>query len=228
MREWRRLPKGIRESSALRRVSDRGRWLYVLLLSAQDDEGRYPWDDAMVATLIAGTTTWTRRTTDTLRDELAGVGLLTVAADHVSLSDLGRATGRPRSDVTPMLYLLASDQPANPPNRISAVIPTDTSRIHPVAATYPLESESESESESDTPLRPPAEQGGNGRVHRRSRRLTLDDLGPADYRRPHVCGPMCRRVCIVAAAATESGQPAATGRDDPQADVPAMAEAATP
>jgi len=69
VRAWRKIEQGIITSERLSRLSDSARWLFTLLLVAQDDEGKYPWTPTMVRALTVGTT-WDVETSDALLSEL--------------------------------------------------------------------------------------------------------------------------------------------------------------
>lgn len=96
MREWRKLHKAILSSERLSAVSYEARWLYTLLLVAQDDAGQYPWTRTMVRTLVA-TTDWGYGEATELRQELEAAGLGSMQGDCFILRNGTRMNGTPTS-----------------------------------------------------------------------------------------------------------------------------------
>jgi hypothetical protein len=97
MREWRKLHKGIASSDKLRAVGSDAKWLYVLLIVAQDDRGNYPWTPAKIDALVRPTTGWDSDVTESLLNRLRSGGL-------IELTDEGfvQVTGGAEKNGTPL------------------------------------------------------------------------------------------------------------------------------
>jgi hypothetical protein len=76
MHPWRKLHSDWLSSSRLRKLSDGAFRLWVMLLTTQDDDGYFELEDAKLAQLVAGTTTWNSERCKTLIEELIEVGLV--------------------------------------------------------------------------------------------------------------------------------------------------------
>lgn len=97
MREWRKLYRGIRASDRIRELPFEARWLYILLLSAQDDEGRYPWTPAKIDMLTAATTKWTPKQCESHASRLREQGLIVIADDMVTIVGGAEKNGLPHN-----------------------------------------------------------------------------------------------------------------------------------
>ena len=95
MRQWRKLYEGIRSSNRIDGLDYEARWLYILLLSAQDDAGRYPWVKSRIKGLVAATTDWDASRVRAACDSLAHAGLITVENDMVQIIGGAEKNGTP-------------------------------------------------------------------------------------------------------------------------------------
>ena len=75
MHPYRKLRIEWLSSSRLRKVSDSAFRLWTMLITAQDDDGYFELEDAKLAQLVAGTTTWNSEHCMALLDELIEAGL---------------------------------------------------------------------------------------------------------------------------------------------------------
>lgn len=94
MRQYRKIESAILTSARLSRVSDSAKWLFVLLLVAQDDEGKYPWTKPRINALIA-TTDWDISRTETLLSELSQSGITVLKDGFVFLRNGAEKNGTP-------------------------------------------------------------------------------------------------------------------------------------
>jgi hypothetical protein len=76
MHPWRKLNIEWLSSSRLRKISNGAFRLWVMLLTAQDDDGYFELEDAKLAQLVAGTTTWNSERCKAFIDELEEAGLV--------------------------------------------------------------------------------------------------------------------------------------------------------
>jgi len=107
MRDWRKLYSSIITSEKLASVSIDARWLWTLLMVAQDDEGKFPWTPAKVKGLIAGTP-WTSEQAAALRTELAESGLCNDSASALLLEGGETLNGTPSNARRAFLYEIDS------------------------------------------------------------------------------------------------------------------------
>jgi len=104
MRVWRKIESSIITSDRLSRVSDSAKWLFTLLLVAQDDEGKYPWTKPRRQALIA-TTLWDIETTDALLSELSQSGIVALKEGYIHLKNGASKNGTPaNSSKYPVVY----------------------------------------------------------------------------------------------------------------------------
>ena len=94
MRSWRKLESGIVTSDRLSKVSDSAKWLFALLVVAQDDEGKYPWTPIMVRSLTVGTS-WDCATSDLLLNQLRVANVVEVRDGYVVLHRGAEKNGTP-------------------------------------------------------------------------------------------------------------------------------------
>lgn len=94
MRAWRKLESGIVTSERLASVSDSAKWLFTLLLVAQDDEGKYPWTPTMVRSLTV-TTKWDAAGTESLLSELRVANVAELSEGMVTLRHGAEKNGTP-------------------------------------------------------------------------------------------------------------------------------------
>ncbi len=76
MHPWRKIRIEWLSSSRLRKVSDSAFRMWLMLITAQDDDGYFELEDAKLAQLVAGTSTWNSERCKTLIEELVEVGLI--------------------------------------------------------------------------------------------------------------------------------------------------------
>ena len=103
MREWRKVHSSIASSDRLASVSYEARWLFVLLLLAQDDTGFYPWTLIMVRRLLV-TTGWDHAKSTFHMEELVSVAVVSWKNGGVLIRRGEELNGHPRKDVTPLRY----------------------------------------------------------------------------------------------------------------------------
>jgi len=94
MRAWRKLESGIVTSERLSKVSDSAKWLFTLLLAAQDDEGKYPWTPTMIRSLTV-TTTWGVPDCESLLSELRVANVAELREGFVVLRNGAEKNGTP-------------------------------------------------------------------------------------------------------------------------------------
>ena len=106
MRDWRKLHSKIVGSEKLAACSFEARWLWALLIVAQDDDGKYPWTPIKVRQLITGTD-WDISRCEELCSELALQGLCTRTDEgFVELVNGAEMNGHPTSSRNSVLYEL--------------------------------------------------------------------------------------------------------------------------
>ena len=98
MHPWRKLNTEWLSSSRLRKVSDQAFRLWVMLLTAQDDDGYFELEDAKLAQLVAGTTTWNSERCKALLEELVEEGLVVRDGNFIVLYRGSEFNGMLRSD----------------------------------------------------------------------------------------------------------------------------------
>lgn len=111
MRDWRKLHKGIRSSDKLFEVSCEAKWLYVLLVSAQDDAGRYPWTPSNIRQLVSGTTEWDVDATCRYMSELVATGLISEVEGFAEVARGAELNGNPNNTRKPLYYESSSGTP---------------------------------------------------------------------------------------------------------------------
>ena len=94
MRQWRKLHQEIITSERLSKVNDSARWLFALLVVAQDDEGKYPWTSSRVNALTAATG-WDRVGTDSALNQLCESGVTVLKDGFVYLVHGAEKNGVP-------------------------------------------------------------------------------------------------------------------------------------
>ena len=95
MRPYRKVYNQLLRSDKLSRVSYEARWLYTLLLVAQDDEGRFPWTASQVKSLTA-TTDWEFKGATGHRDELVKTGAIETDGKVITIVRGKELNGNPR------------------------------------------------------------------------------------------------------------------------------------
>ena len=104
MREWRKVYGKLRSSEKLSRVNFESKWLYILLLLAQDDAGQYPWTPTMIRELGASVR-WTPLKAERLLSQLVESGLVTKINDMIIILNGKELNGNPRpTKYSPRLY----------------------------------------------------------------------------------------------------------------------------
>ena len=103
MREWRPLHRGIITSDKLANVGDSAFRLFAYLISAQDDDGVYPWSRTKRRVLTVGTT-WSDAETVEFGDELIAAGLCVVEDGMLQIVNGVEMQGKRRSDVKTFRY----------------------------------------------------------------------------------------------------------------------------
>ena len=104
MRDWRKLHSSIIASERLGGLSDAAFRLFVLLVVAQDDEGKYPWTPTKVRSLCVGTN-WDSYGSDTVLSELSQSGVAVLRDGFVYLTNGPELNGTPtNSKLWPHVY----------------------------------------------------------------------------------------------------------------------------
>ena len=111
MRAWRKLHSGIVTSDKLAGVSYPARWLFTLLVVAQDDDGRYPVSATKTKALTVGTD-WAPQDVSVLWEELATGGLILVTEYYVEVVGGADKNGTPsNSSHAVVTYDYPAEQP---------------------------------------------------------------------------------------------------------------------
>jgi hypothetical protein len=104
MRAWRKIHSGIVASEKVARLSDSAKWLFTLLIVAQDDEGKYPWGATKIRALTV-TTTWERVAAESLARELCDAGLAEMREGFIWVIGGTDKNGTPHNSAKhPMIY----------------------------------------------------------------------------------------------------------------------------
>tara|TARA_R110002012_G_scaffold59053_4_gene154146 strand:+ start:3826 stop:4767 length:942 start_codon:yes stop_codon:yes gene_type:complete len=106
MRPWRKLYASVLTSDKIDQVDDGSALLYMMLLTAQDDLGRYPWTPSMLRSLTL-TRRWDLDQIDAFRDQLIDVGLIDYSLDpspHVMIVNGAELNGQPHNYSRILLY----------------------------------------------------------------------------------------------------------------------------
>ena len=147
MRTWRKLHHGIINSDRLASVSDSARWLFALLVVAQDDEGKYPWTPTKLAALTVGTA-WTRVVTDSLASQLRDAGLVTLDKGCIWIVDGADKNGTPANSKSyPLVYDLIAEL-------YDESMPTRSRLEADSSATLQIRGDKSREEYPPTPLKP--------------------------------------------------------------------------
>jgi len=110
MHPWRKLNNQWLSSSRLRNVSDGAFRLWVMLITAQDDDGYFELEDAKLAQLVAGTTTWNSERCMALLDELIDVGLASRDGNFIALYRGSEFNGMLRPERSASGFFYRSDE----------------------------------------------------------------------------------------------------------------------
>ena len=112
MRLWRKLHNGIIGSTKLSMCSLGARWLFTLLVVAQDDAGRYPWDETKIRQLIAGVHHWKSDDVQVYLEELVANNLAVRYEGYVELVEGEDKNGVPSNRTSkPVYYDLVTSNP---------------------------------------------------------------------------------------------------------------------
>jgi hypothetical protein len=104
MRAWRKIHSGIVASEKVARLSDSAKWLFTLLIVAQDDEAKYPWGATKIRALTV-TTTWERVAAESLARELCDAGLAEMREGFIWVIGGTDKNGTPHNSAKhPMIY----------------------------------------------------------------------------------------------------------------------------
>ena len=103
MREYRKLYASIVVSEKLAKVSTDARWLWVLLLVSQDDEGKYPWTPTRIKALTVGTN-WSDKDVQNLATVLTESQLIYKDNDWIYISKGTEKNGKPTNTRGLMVY----------------------------------------------------------------------------------------------------------------------------
>ena len=111
MRPWRQLHSQMISSDKLAVCSYEARWLWALLIAAQDDQGKYPWTVAKVRQLVS-TTEWTFEQATGYSDELIRNGLSWANGTSVHLVHGIHYNGRPSNAHNDDIYEVDASSPS--------------------------------------------------------------------------------------------------------------------
>jgi hypothetical protein len=103
MREYRKLYASIVVSEKLANVSTDARWLWVLLVVSQDDEGKYPWTPVKIKALTVGTN-WSNDEVQSLGSALAESQLIRIEDQWVYIVNGTEKNGQPSNARSLMAY----------------------------------------------------------------------------------------------------------------------------
>ena len=104
MRTWRKIESSILTSGRLSRVSDSAKWLFTLLIVAQDDEGKYPHTEPRRKALTASTD-WGSDVYDSLLSELRTEKIIELEDGFIHLESGAEKNGTPSNSKNyPVLY----------------------------------------------------------------------------------------------------------------------------
>ena len=103
MREYRKLYASIVVSEKLATVPMDARWLWVLLLGSQDDEGKYPWTPTRIKALTVGTN-WSDKDVQNLATVLTESQLIYKDNDWIYISKGTEKNGKPTNTRGLMVY----------------------------------------------------------------------------------------------------------------------------
>jgi len=103
MREYRKIYASIGASEKLASVPVDARWLWVLLVVSQDDEGKYPWTPIKIKALTVGTN-WSSDDVQSLGSVLAESELIHIESPWVYLVKGTEKNGKPTSTRGFMVY----------------------------------------------------------------------------------------------------------------------------
>ena len=103
MREYRKLYASIVVSEKLATVPMDARWLWVLLLVSQDDEGKYPWTPTRIKALTVGTN-WSDKDVQNLAMVLTESQLIHRDNDWIYISKGIEKNGKPTNTRGLMVY----------------------------------------------------------------------------------------------------------------------------
>ena len=149
MREYRKIYASIVVSEKLAKVSTDARWLWVLLLVSQDDEGKYPWTPIKIKALTVGTN-WSSDDVQSLGSVLAESELIHIESPWVYIVKGTEKNGQPSNGRSFMAYDAALTE-----SRLSQDSVTAESRLSQdsVTAEYRVEESREEKSRGEKNLR---------------------------------------------------------------------------
>ena len=108
MRQWRKVYSGIGSSEKINNISYEARWLFILLITVQDDMAVYPYTKPKLKTLCAGSTEWTTEDIYRLLTELDYIELIQIKDDHIYIVDGEIKNGNLYKWKPPQLYDIPS------------------------------------------------------------------------------------------------------------------------
>ena len=108
MRQWRKVYSGIGSSEKINNISYEARWLFILLITVQDDMAVYQYTKPKLKTLCAGSTEWTTEDIYRLLTELDHVELIQINDDHIYIIDGETKNGNLYKWKSPQLYDIPS------------------------------------------------------------------------------------------------------------------------
>jgi hypothetical protein len=121
MREYRKLYASIVVSEKLATVPMDARWLWVLLLVSQDDEGKYPWTPTRIKALTVGTN-WSNKDVQNLATVLTESQLIYKHKEWMYISKGIEKNGKPTSTRGFMVYDTAQAVPEQCHSSAEAVL----------------------------------------------------------------------------------------------------------
>lgn len=115
MREWRKLHSGLVQSSKFGDVSDAAGVLYTLLIVAQDDEGKYPWNPTKIRALTVSRPRWSLAQAERFGRELVAANLAELRDGFLVIVEGREKNGKPSNAKTLFLYDARAEPGASPP-----------------------------------------------------------------------------------------------------------------
>ncbi len=100
MRTWRKLYSKVLDSEQIGELSDGAYCLLMMLITAQDDTGFYPWSATKVRRLIAARPNWTEGQATTYAEELVSQGIVSWQPGGILLTEGQALNGKPKEGHT--------------------------------------------------------------------------------------------------------------------------------
>ena len=119
MRKWRKLWKNISISDKVAALSYEARWLYVLLVLYQDDNGNCQYSRSKMKSIVAGSTEWSTNDIQRFLTELEGQILIVVNDTYISIIGGKEKNGNLYNDREALVYDIAEITSVNNEKQVS-------------------------------------------------------------------------------------------------------------